>query len=57
VDWIDLAADRDMWRAAVNTVTNNSMYPFNALVCNILISLIPNGNENSRSMKFRKFVD
>jgi hypothetical protein len=57
VDWIDLAEERDKWKAAVNTVINNSMYPFNALIWNILISLIPNGNEPSDSMKCRKFLD
>jgi len=37
VDWIDLAEDRDKRRAAVNTVMNNSMFPFNVLIWNIYI--------------------
>jgi len=57
VDWIDLAEDRDKWRATMNTVMNNSMCPFNALIWNILISFIPNGNGISVSMKCRKFLD
>jgi len=44
-DWIDLAEDRNKWKTAVNTIMNNSMYPFNALIWNVLTSLIPNGNE------------
>jgi hypothetical protein len=57
LDWINLAEDRDNWRAAVNTVMNNSIYPFNVLIWNILTSLIPKGNELSGSMKCRKFLD
>jgi len=56
-DWMDLAEDRNKCRAAVNTVMNNSIYPFNALIWNIFTSLIPNGHEPSGSTKCRKFLD
>ena len=64
VEWIDLAEDRDTWRAAVNTVMNNSRYPFHALVWNILkakkCNSVPlqawSGPEGSRKLRFPDFM-
>jgi hypothetical protein len=34
MDWIDLARDRDQWRALVNTVMNNRRAPVNTVMNN-----------------------